>query len=43
LAYYPLDENDGINELEKQFINSLLLPMNTKIPDIEISQAINAF
>lgn len=43
LAYFPLDENDGINELEKQFINSLLLPMNTKIPDIEISQAINAF
>src|SRR5690606_10299220 len=43
LAYYPLDENDGINELEKQFINSLLLPMNTKIPDTEISQAINAF
>ncbi len=27
----------------KQFINSLLLPMNTKIPDTEISQAINAF
>lgn len=43
LAYFRLDENDGINELEKQFINSLLLPMNTKIPDIEISQAINAF
>lgn len=43
LAYLPLDENDGINELEKQFINSLLLPMNTKIPNMEISQAINAF
>lgn len=43
LAYIPLEENEGINELEKQFINSLLLPMNTKIPDTEISQAINAF
>lgn len=43
LAYFPLDENDGIHELEKQFINSLLLPLNTKIPDTEISQAINAF
>lgn len=43
LAYFPLVENDGINELEKQLINSLLLPMNTKIPDTEISQAINAF
>lgn len=43
LAYIPLEENDGINELEKQFINSLLLPMNTKVPDTEISQAISAF
>lgn len=43
LAYFPVEENDDINELEKQFINSLLLPMNTKIPDSEISQAINAF
>jgi len=43
LAYIPLEENEGINELEKQFINSLLLPMNTRIPDTEISQAINAF
>ncbi|PKP28168.1 MAG: hypothetical protein CVU02_01750 [Bacteroidetes bacterium HGW-Bacteroidetes-19] len=43
LAYYLLDENDGINELEKQFINSLLLPLNTNIPDTEIRQAINAF
>ncbi len=43
LAYISLEENEGINELEKQFINSLLLPMNTKIPDTEISQAINAF
>lgn len=43
LAYLQLDENDAINELEKQIINSLLLPMNTKIPDTEISQAINAF
>jgi hypothetical protein len=43
LAYITLDENGEINDLEKQFINSLLLPMNTKIPDTEISQAISAF
>lgn len=43
LAYMTLEENEEINELEKQFINSLLLPMNTKIPDTEISQAVNAF
>jgi excinuclease UvrABC nuclease subunit len=43
LAYFQLNENEEINELEKQLINSLLLPMNSKIPDTEISQAINAF
>lgn len=43
LAYITLAENGEINDLEKQFINSLLLPMNTKIPDTEISQAISAF
>lgn len=43
LAYIALDENDDIKDLEKEFINSLLLPMNTEIPDIEIRQAVNAF
>lgn len=43
LAYITLEENEGINELEKELINSLLFPMNTKIPDTNISQAINAF
>jgi excinuclease UvrABC nuclease subunit len=43
LAYFLLDDNYGINELEKQFINSLLLPLNTQIPNTEISQAIKAF
>ncbi len=43
LAYISLDDNNEINDLEKKLINSLLLPMNTKIPDTEISQVINAF
>lgn len=43
LAYISIEENQEINDLEKQFINSLLLPMNTKIPDTEISQGISAF
>lgn len=43
LAYIALNENDDIKDLEKQFINSLLLPMNTEIPDQEIRLAINAF
>lgn len=43
LAYIALEENDDIKDLEKEFINSLLLPMNTEIPDIEIRQAVNAF
>lgn len=43
LAYFSLEENAEIKDLEKQLINSLLLPMNTSIPDTEIRQAINAF
>lgn len=43
LAYIIIDENDEIMDLEKQLINSLLLPMNTEIPDAEIKQAIKAF
>lgn len=43
LAYITLEENDEIKDLEKHLINSLLLPMNTEIPDTEVKQAIKAF
>lgn len=43
LAYYPLDNNEDVIKIENQFINSLLLPMNTEIPDTEVKQAIKAF
>lgn len=43
LAYVTLEDNDNIIDLEKQLINCLLLPMNDKIPDTEISQAVKAF
>lgn len=37
------DNNNIIIDLEKKLINSLLLPFNTEIPDMEIRQAISAF
>ena len=43
LAYYELDDNLEIVDLEKKLINSLLLPMNDEIPDTEIRQAVKAF
>lgn len=43
LAFKIVDENDEIIDLEKRIINSLLLPMNDKIPDTITSQAIKAF
>jgi hypothetical protein len=43
LAFYPLDENDEIRDVEKDIINYLILPMNDLIPDKEIKQAIKAF
>lgn len=43
VAFLCLDENDDIIELEKNFINSLLLPMNDLIPDKETKEAIKAF
>lgn len=43
LAYTTLEENEEIKDLEKQLVNSLLLPMNTEIPDTEVKQAIKAF
>ena len=43
LAYFVLDNNIDVIDLEKQLINYLLLPMNDEIPDKEIKQAIKAF
>lgn len=43
LAYFVLNNNADIVDLEKQLINFLLLPMNDEIPDKEIKQAIKAF
>lgn len=43
LAFYELDNNVEIVDLEKKLINSLLLPMNDEIPDMETRQAIKAF
>jgi hypothetical protein len=43
LAFLPLEENEDIKDLEKNIINSLLLPMNEEIPDIETRQAVKAF
>jgi excinuclease UvrABC nuclease subunit len=43
LAYFPLPDNTTIIDLEKDVINSLLLPMNDLIPDKKIKQAIKAF
>jgi len=43
LAYYPVDENEEIINIEKDLINSSLFELNDKIPDTQISQAVNAF
>ncbi|NEU09375.1 hypothetical protein GZH53_13705 [Flavihumibacter sp. R14] len=43
LAYYPLPENEHIINVERDIINSLLLPMNDLIPDKQTKQAIKAF
>ena len=43
LAYYPIKSNKTIQSLEKQLINSLLLPMNDEIPEKIIRQAKKAF
>jgi hypothetical protein len=43
LAFLPLPNNAFVVDFEKGLINSLLLPMNDKIPDQEISQGISAF
>ena len=43
LAYIEIEENEVIIDLEKKLINSLLLPMNDEIPDLETKQAKKAF
>jgi hypothetical protein len=43
LAFFELDSNIEVVDLEKKLINSLLLPMNDQVPDIEIRQAKKAF
>lgn len=43
LSYFVLDDNQDTIDYEKKLINSLLLPFNNAIPDIEIRQAIKAF
>jgi hypothetical protein len=43
VAYLELEDNKETINLEADIINSLLLPMNDKIPDKKIGQAIKAF
>jgi hypothetical protein len=43
LAYIPLKTNSAIKRIEKQLINSLLLPMNDEIPSQIIRPAVKAF
>jgi len=43
LAYYPINDNAIIINLEKDIINSTLFEMNDQIPDTEIKQALSAF
>ncbi len=43
LAYFVIDDNCEIVDLEKKLINSLLLPMNDEIPDTIIKQAVSGF
>lgn len=43
VAYYPLKTNRAIINVEKDIINSLVLPMNDLIPDQKIKKAIKAF
>lgn len=43
VAYLELDDNSETINLESEIINTLLLPMNDKIPDKIIGKAIKAF
>lgn len=43
LSYISMADNDVIVGFEMKLINSLLLPFNDEIPDVELRQAIKAF
>lgn len=43
LSFIEVEDNDDLIDFEKRLINSLLLPFNNQIPDVEIRQGINAF
>jgi len=43
LSFMTLEENNDIIDYEKKLINSLLLPFNEGIPEMEIRQAVKAF
>lgn len=43
VAFYPIRSNRNTVRLEKDIINSLLLPMNDLIPDTKIRKAVKAF
>jgi excinuclease UvrABC nuclease subunit len=43
LSFIEVEDNNEIIDFEKKLINSLLLPFNNQIPDVEIRQGINAF
>lgn len=43
LAYFPVNNNDQIVNIEKEIINSLLLPMNDLIPNKTLKDAKKAF
>ncbi len=43
VAYFPIAKNNKIVHLERDIINSLLLPMNDLIPNKRIKQAVAAF
>lgn len=43
VAFYIVDDNKDIVNLEKDIINSTLFALNDQIPDVEISEAIKAF
>jgi hypothetical protein len=43
IRYLPLDDNQVIENLEKELINTILPPCNDKIPDKDIRAAAKAF
>lgn len=43
LAFFPLEENEEIVDLERDIINSTLFDLNDQIPEKAIKEAIKAF